>query len=203
MLLNFRKLVKKVQPDLIQLNLTPFPIVKHTKLKTFLYSYHGQDLAVVFVYGNDFKRQEYRPYLTRLGTKLFCALNAFGFSAIAALFYLRRKLRLRHNDIVSVVMDVHIISVAGGNLRVHNKYERLFCAILMIASFFNASFWWAIVYPTFLIHNDQIDTFDKLVKINPPIFIPPTLKENDQDIIQLLRYEFLFISNYLNESLKS
>lgn len=185
---HFRLKLKKNQA----INLQPFSStsVKSKNVGITLYPYQSDELKVVFVYGTNFKRQRYQIVLTELGKETFYLVSMFMLLSAALVCFVRRKLRLRRDGLSSALLDVQIAFFAGGNLRMRNKFERWIFEILLIASFFLMIFWLdAVLFPSFLIQDKSIKTFDQLAETNAPIFIFKFLQADADLIAEMMRFE--------------
>lgn len=153
-----------------------------------LYPYHANELAVFFVYGKDFTRRlniSHVPESIQILTSVIALFVSF--SAIV-LCIVRKMLKLRRNGLLASFIDVMIPFIGGGNIRIQHKFEKWFFGILFIGAFFIVSeFSGDLVDWVVSIWNQKINTFEQLAKINPPIFIIPTLKERSRHIEAMLR----------------
>lgn len=154
-----------------------------------LYPFHSVNMAVLFVYSDDFKRQKCKVVLTRAGGYVLLLLTTSILFATATLSYLRKKNKLRRAGFIPSFIDVYISFFGGGNLRVKHNFERLLFGILLIGFLFLTTFWLDVVlFPSFLIRDNSIETFKDLAKINPPIFSSFVFKEHEKSIEIMLKY---------------
>lgn len=153
-----------------------------------LYPYHSQELTIIFVYGTDFKRL--MDVWSMPGTVQGLAISIVLFMSLAAivLCVIRRKLKLRRDGLTSTFVDILITLVAGGNLRVHNKFERWLFGILLIGAFFITSiFTGGLLNYVYRVLNQNIDTFEQLPRTNLTAYITPTLRIYAKQICEILR----------------
>lgn len=162
---------------------------KSEETKFSLYPYHSFQLSIVFVYGTDLKRQKFHQLFSVEGEEIYQLTGLFSTVAAAVLCFLRRKYRLKRDGYLSSMFDVQIAFIGGGNLRMRHKLERWFFGILLIGTFFYMTFWQeAVLFQSFLISDQSIDTFNELVEINPPVFSFLVSKKNEERIIEMLRF---------------
>lgn len=161
---------------------------KTTNMIYYLYPYHSYKIMVVFVYGDDFKREKYHIFNKSAGITASLVLTFFLLVA-AVLCYVRRSRHLRRDGYMSSFIDVLITFCAGGNLRVNHKFERWILGILLIGCFFlTALFFELVLFPSFLERDRNIKTFEELAKVNPPVYYSYILKENIEVILGMLRF---------------
>lgn len=153
-----------------------------------LYPYHSTNLVIGFVYGIGSKRQRYRDTFTERGVSMMiygtftCAVSAL------LLCYVRQRFNLHRSGFGASYIDTCIVFGAGGNLVLNHRWERIIFGILFIGFFFFTTFWLeAVVFPTFLIHDGSIDSFDQLKKMNAPTFCSTSLQKSEKNIEDLLR----------------
>lgn len=187
-MISFREKLKPNHPNKIWLNLVPAPIENEGERVTTLYPYHSTKFAVVFVYGKGAMRQTERIGLSGLQLNIQYGFLVFVLLAAAILCYIRRRNRLRRNGCMLCLIDVHVAFIGGGNLSMRHRFERWFFGIISIGAFFLLIFWMeSIFYPSFLIRDQSIQTFEQLAKINPPIYIPVIIKNDEEKIEEMLR----------------
>lgn len=162
---------------------TPFKVEK--RIPT--YPYISYEFVIVFVYGTDFERQKYH-ILNSSEAFVGRAILAFFFFAAAVLCYVRRINRLRRDGYSSSFIDTVVTFIGGGNLQMNHKLERWIFGILLIGCFFLSTFWFEVMFPSFLLSDKKIKTFDDLIKINPTIYIPNSLHFQADRITDMLRY---------------
>lgn len=148
------------------------------------YSYRSTELAAVFVYGDDMERQQknfFAQYLSYHSQQLNFALLLLG---AAILCYLRRRQGLRRDGYISCFIDMIAVFFGGGNIRISHRYERWFFGIIFIPVVFIMAIWGATVfYPCFFELDRSIKSIEEVSAINPPIFISPTLKEDEKEVV--------------------
>lgn len=174
--------------NIVHLEAHPSSSIRRSELTISLYPYQSQEIKVAFVYGADFKRQKYQIFLTDIGEEAFYLVGGFLLLAAALVCFVRRKLQLRRDGLNSAMLDVYIAFFGGGNLRVHNKFERWMFEVLLIGSFFLMTFWLdAVLFPSFLIQDQSIKTFDQLAEANIPIYMLMFNREDNNIFTESLR----------------
>lgn len=154
-----------------------------------LHSYQSSDLAILFIYRDDRKYRENHFFAHGFEKKLNVLLLLNWFKLAAILCYLRRRARLRRDGYISCLLDMFIAAFGGGNIRITHRYERWFFSIVFIENIFIMAIWSvSTFYPTFFELDQSIKSIKEIAAINPPIFINPSLKYNDEDVVDMLRY---------------
>lgn len=172
---------------MLNLDLNAYGSDDDEKNGTILYPYHSIEISILFVYGTEYKRQTSNSILNKLKPFHQLEILVFVFASIA-LCFLRRMLKLRRDGFISAYIDIGIVATGGGNLRINHKIERMFFAIMFVAFFFLVALWLeTTLYPSFLIPDRTIDTFDKLAEINKPVYISIKLKDKEHLVIGMLR----------------
>lgn len=165
---------------------------KQTKMHE-LYPYDSNKLAIIFVYGTDFQRKLNILLIPMSIWVVSILIILFMCLAAIALHTLRKKFHLRRVDHGSTLIDILIVFIACGNLRIYHKWERLFFLILFNGAFFlTPIFSSEILSQVYRMRNRQINTFEQLTEIDSPIFINPTLATHEHNVCEMLR---LGISN--------
>lgn len=156
-----------------------------------LYPYHSAKLSVFFVYGQDYQRQFSANLFSKLKLFIFNWTNCFVISAAVVLCFVRRLRKLRRDGFLSVLIDVMVIFTGGGRLRMDHKLERWFFVIVSIgALFLNSICLESTLFPSYLQRQQNVETFQQLTEINPPVYLAPLL-ERDSDLVQqMLRFVF-------------
>lgn len=162
-----------------------------------LYPYNTMEISVIFVYGIDQEREKYRILLTGLGTTTLSIFVVLVLMAAAVLCFYRRTNRLQRDGYISSFIDVCITFYGGGNLHMRHTFERLFLGMLLIGFFFLMAFWQeAVLFPSFLLHDQRVRTFNDLIKKNPPIYSAGSMSEITEIIEEMLRFVEKHYSNY-------
>lgn len=171
-----------------------------------LYPFHPVELAVVFVYGADFTRQMNVLSYPKSVQIMSALIVLFMGLAALTLSIIRRKWKLRRGSFISASIDTLIAFIAGGNLRMRHKLERLFFGIVLIGVFFITSIYAGdLLDCTYRILHQKIDTFDQLKTIQSPIYINRSLKMYTKDIWEIVKYVLMRIfdvSTYFNGHLE-
>lgn len=154
-----------------------------------LYPYNSMELGIIYIYGTDHKPEKFRVLLTGLGATTLSIFFVLIALAAAVLCFYRRTNRLQRDGYISSFIDVCITFYGGGNLRMRHTFERLFLGMLLIGFFFLMAFWQeAVLFPSFLLYDQRVRTFDDLAKKNPPIYNAISLSESTEIIGQMLRF---------------
>lgn len=153
-----------------------------------LYPFDSTELGIIFVYGEDFRRETnimFFPASIRIQATVivsFIVLSAY------ILRKIRQECKLRGSSFVSTFMDILIAFISGGNLGMQHKLERIFFGILLIGAFFIMSIFGGdlldCVYNTL---NQKIEKFEQLVELNPPIYFNPSLTTYKDLVFEMLR----------------
>lgn len=153
-----------------------------------LYPYDSVELVVVFAYGSDYTRQMNILLIPEAVQIVAASIILVMSSAALVLSVIRRKLRLRRGGFLSAFIDTLIAFISGGNLRMKNKLERCFFAILLVGAFFFTSLFAGDLLDCIVrILNQKITKLEQLKEIGAPIYIAPGLHPHMQHINQLLR----------------
>lgn len=180
-------MIKKLQSKVIEIDLPPYSITNDGKIIQPLYPHTALNLRVVFVHGTDFQQEKFRSVKPNQNFDL----NLAGLLAIAAcvLCFLRRKKRLPRNGLISSYIDVSVTVFGGGNHRFHHSLEKFLLAFLLIGGIFLNTFWLeCVLFPSYLILDRSIKTFNELANINPPIFIRSDLASEEGIIGEMIRF---------------
>lgn len=161
-----------------------------------LYPFHPIELAVVFVYGDDFSRQLNILTFPKTVQILSGLIVLFLSLAALTLSIVRRTWNLRRSNVLSVIEDIIISFIAGGNLQMHHKFERWFFGIMMVAAFFITSIFVGDLFDCiYRILYQEIDTFDKLIATKSPIYINSSLKMYSNNIRTMVKFVSFIIRN--------
>lgn len=163
----------------------------------YSYPYQSNELVAIFVYGTDFTRQSNLiQSIPESVLVIFSFTLLFIGLASVTLYLVRKKLKLSQSDIISSFIDVMIAFIAGGQLRMLHKFERLFFGILLISAFFITSLFMGEFLDYFYgIFCQKVDTLEELAEINSPIYASGTI--NFDDALPMLRFvNFSPISSY-------
>lgn len=141
-----------------------------------------------FFYGDNFKYQRTSTVLDNFSSLFFNWFNLCIFGGAAILCAIRRLKKLRRDGYISSFIDVLLTFVGGGNLHInHYRLEKWFFAALFVASIFlNAIGLESSLIPSYVASDNKIDTFEKLVKIDPPVYSSVVLEENIDIITEML-----------------
>lgn len=101
-----------------------------------LYPYHSNDLSVIFIYGVESKRRTGIFIIPKSVRILSGLIVTFVSLAAISLYFIRKKFNLPRNGLSTTIIDIIVAFIAGGNLRMHHQFERLFFGILLFAAFF-------------------------------------------------------------------
>lgn len=169
-------------------------LVKYEQLSP-LYPYRSMELSVFFVYGTDYERQINDNFFSQLKIFTFNWTNLFVILAAAMLFIIRRWHQLHCDGFLFAVIDVVVIFIGGGRVRVDHKLERWFFTIVSIgAIFLNGICLGPTLFPSFLLHHRSIETFQQLAEINPPVYATFLVKKKLDLVGDMLRFGTLLTS---------
>lgn len=158
---------------------------------TSLYPYQSEKLSVIFVYGSDYGRQWSDNTLAMLKVFIWNWINLFIVLMAIGLCFIRRLNKLRHDGFISTLIDVAVIFTGGGSMRMDHKLERLLFLIVSVGAFFlNSLCLDATLFPSYLLSQQTIETFQQLYDTNSPIFLAESLAKQEKLIIQMLRLDF-------------
>lgn len=153
-----------------------------------LYPFHSVKLLVIFVYGSDYQRKVNNNLLNKLEIFLLNWTNLVVFSGVMVLCFIRRFPMLRREGFISVLIDVMIIFIGGGQFRLSHRLERWFFAILSMGAFFlNAIGLEATLFPTYLPSQQKVETFHQLAEMKPEFYFVPYLAPKSDIVIEMLR----------------
>lgn len=153
-----------------------------------LSAYKPMELSVLFVYGRDFQRGTDIFIMPEAVRELYLTLVLFMILAILILYFIRKWFRMRRSSAISTFIDIFISFIGGGNLQIQHKWERWFFGILLTGVFFIS----AICTDNLLCfvyyqYDQKIDTFQKLAKVESPIYLFPQLKNHHTNVLEMLR----------------
>lgn len=152
-----------------------------------LYPYDSKALCVIFVYGTDFQRGEHFAFVPSYTKILGITLSTFICMAAIVLFIIRKRFKLRRDGFLITFIDTMVAFVAGGNLRMQHRIERLFFGCVLISAFFIVSIFTGTVLDCIYSIAKQEVTFEKMHGLKSPIFISPSLNANVENILQMLK----------------
>lgn len=156
--------------------------------KSPLYPYQSAKLFTLFYYGSDYERQRNHSFLTRISTMFNLWMFLFLILMAILLCILRRMAKLRRDGLYSTIIDISITFTGGGNIRIDHKMERWLFGIAFVGFFFLIAIWQnEYLYPSLLLPDETIDSFEELAGINPPIYLSPQLKAYNDVIVEMLR----------------
>lgn len=120
--------------------------------------------------------------------QFFILIPVFVLSSIL-LYGLRRLDGIQRVDFFHGYFEIVSMVVGGGRIRCTHKWEKLFFAIGMIASFFLISIFLArfSLENMLILEPQRIDTFEKLAKQNISYHLNWFSRVHEEDIIELLR----------------
>lgn len=158
------------------------------KKKTYsLYPYSSVELTVAFVYGIDYTRRTNHMPIPQSVQILLTVILLFICLAAIILCIIRRKFKLRPDGLFSTYIDASVAIIAGGNLRMQHKFERLFFGILLIGAFFMTNLLTGDVLFHIYRSRNQVNTFEHLATIDSPIYINPSLAHTTvQEILKFV-----------------
>lgn len=182
--------MKNVLPSALHIDSILMPTGNNQGTMAYpLYPFDPIELAVVFVYGANFQRQLNILTFPKAVQILSGLIVLFMSLAALILSIVRRKWHLRRSNVLSVIEDIIISFIAGGNLQMRHKCERWFFGIMLVAAFFITSIFAGDLFDCiYRILFQEIDTFDKLIATKSPIYINQSLKMYRKDIWTMVRF---------------
>lgn len=153
-------------------------ISNSTKLISILTPFKRK-LYILSMLMDDFPRTKQRQnFFNIMKNSAFILL--FVLLSISILYFVRRQ--TRRVDISTVYLDVMMTTVGGGNLRFFDKWDKIICGILLFGAFLvNTICVDNFLYHAYLLGDaNHMDSMDKLIKFNPPIFFS-SVEFNDQN----------------------
>lgn len=146
-------------------------------------------IRVFFVYGVDFDRS--RTYFNP--TQFWRSGDFWLFSIMllvsaVILYVVRRIAKIRKVNFMVGLLEMFAVAVGGGNLRYQHRFEKIFFAIALIASFSFVSIYLA----DFSMHSvlnepRKVDTFEKLAEQNVTFYMTSELVGVEMQVNHLLR----------------
>lgn len=153
-----------------------------------LYPYHTMDLSVIFIYDTHQKLKFNDNLFSKLRHFLINWTNLFVILAAILLCIVRRWKKLRCDGFISVLIDVMVIFTGGGKLRMDHQTERWFFAVVSIGAFFlNAICLGPTLFPSYLLAQRSVNTFQELAQINPRIYIDLLHQPQENLIIEMIK----------------
>lgn len=158
-----------------------------------LFNYHPTELRMMLVYGTELQHLHKEGIEKLQHFKSTHIIWAIMLLASGVLCFVRRKLRLPHDGFISSYIDVMIIFFAGGNIRIIHRIEKYFFASLWIAIFFLNAIYCGLMFDIVWLYPSGIAlTIHQIKTIQPPVFLSPTLRDNEQSIKGIIRFGFEF-----------
>lgn len=148
---------------------------------------------MIFVYGADFNNQFNPLDLFHLWkNRGFWVVLVVIFVSTAILYFIRRLATERMADFSMAFLEVFSVVIGGGSIQYQHRWERIFFAFGLGATFFLMSIYMAdFSMSSVLLHgNQRIDTVGKLAKLNVPFFYALNLASHKFDLMEMLRYSF-------------
>lgn len=157
-----------------------------------LYPFMSERFKAVFVYGEDFPRPHPPGFLTILSAGNYWFIFIWFSLATIILFIIRWKSGVKYqntrNTISSTILDMIIVFCAGGRLRFRNKYDKVYLMIMIFGTFFLLSLCTSRFTSeiTSFKQLDNINTFEKLSKVNVPVRIGSSVGNSTKYVIAAL-----------------
>lgn len=153
-----------------------------------LYPYHTADLSVIFIYDTHHKPKFNNNLFSKLRLFVFNWTNLFVILAAVVLCIVRQWKKLRRNGFISVLIDVIVIFIGGGILRMDHRIERLFFAVVSFGAFFlNAICLGPTLFPSYLLPQQSVKTFHELAQMNAQIYIDLWFQNEKSLIIEMMK----------------
>lgn len=143
-------------------------------------------IRVFFVYGVDFDRS--RTYFNPRRSGDLWLFSIMLLVSAVILYLVRRIAKIRRVNFMVGLLEMFAVAVGGGNLRYQHRFEKMFFAIALIASFFIVSIYLAdFSMQSVLNEPRKVDTFEKLAEQNVTIYMTSELVSVEMQVNHLLR----------------
>lgn len=146
-------------------------------------------ISMIFVYGSDFTRSiRSLDMISFWKSTSFWIVCAIFVVAAIILYQLRRVADLQCASIFIGLFEVFVVLFGGGNIRAQHRCERVFFAIMLVASFFLVSLYLADFSMHSVLYEPQrVNTFDELAKRDVPFYVNLILSQHEPKINAMLR----------------
>lgn len=147
-------------------------------------TYH---ILVIFVYVASDKHNLTTIYSWDVSK--FVALNLILIICAIILYFSHRFAGIQRRNFVYGLLKMYHIAFNAGNMQSQHRFERIFFAIALVASFFLVSMYLAEFSLQSVIHDSphRIDTFEKLTQQNVTIYLAPNMKRHKKETEEMLR----------------
>lgn len=138
----------------------------------------------MLIYGTDLERKATLHFPSRKMLPLVMTTMILS-------YFLWRKFRFRSNGLISSCISAMPCFWDVGRFNIKLRFEKYFFAKLFCLIFFGTA-----IFGQFLQHPQQIMTnntngiFDEITKMNPPIYLSPTMSKHEETIKAFLRFDF-------------
>lgn len=155
-----------------------------------LYPYDSTKIVVILFYGNDFLRLLVTPALLDIiSIGEHWLLFVWFALSILATYLIRSIIGIQKiNFFYSSVWNMIIVWIGGGNLQYNHKFENIFLAIMLFATFFIRSFGVGNFNSNIVSQGSNvIDTFQELAKTKDlPVYLSHVLQDKKDTVLKLL-----------------
>lgn len=154
-----------------------------------LYPFDSDNFIVIFVYGEDFKRQLNMWFIPGSARTIFIFIIMFICLAAIVLCIIRKKFKLRRADLPITFIHTIVAFIGGEDLRMRHKWERWFFGIVMIGAFFITSVYGGTLLDYFVqSYGQKMTKIEQLIGLKLPVFVP--LEAMDAKYAnEILRYD--------------
>lgn len=164
----------------ISTHINPFISGKMDELKMFVF--FNQD--------GQYQPRNSLQLMNLWNSVLFQILFIWFILSIAMLTILQKKIRTENNDFSTNHLDMVIVFIGGGNLRfnlIQENWKKIFFASNLIGMLFLQSLgMFGVLYQSFVVSDNRIDTFEKLAKSNLPIYLFRSVDGNENSFRQII-----------------
>lgn len=151
-------------------------------------------IYLIFVPGFNYSESKIHMDLIEIMSRAWIHI-LFIIGATVMLYFVRRGDLLSQNEFSLAYIDIMAVITGAGNIRYRYKLENIFFGFLFFGSFYiNAIGIDNTFFANFLTQAPvHVDTFEKLAKLNPPIYSMGL--RNDHPAIKNIKFEIYFLDS--------
>lgn len=106
-------------------------------------------------------------------------------------YFLWKKFRFRSNRLISTCISAMTCFWGGGNFNIRLRFEKYFFAKLFCLIFFGTAIFGQFLQQSQrIMNNNTTGIIDQITKMNPPIYLSPTMSKHEETIKAFLRFDF-------------